>query len=146
MRESWGKGFPSDYRKFIEVYGYGAIESHLEVLKPELKEAESATSDMANATWEAEDAWSWARKSPELADTTPELIAWGGDASADRLCWDASHEDPDMWPVLVYNRGDALWHRYDCGMVQFLLQVLRAEFDKCPLGDLSLWGRDSATS
>lgn len=50
-----------------------------------------------------------------------------------------------MWPVLVYNRGDALWYRYDCGMVQFLLQVLRAEFDKCSLGDLSLWGRDSAT-
>ncbi|MFB7455588.1 MULTISPECIES: hypothetical protein [unclassified Streptomyces] len=30
-------------------------------------------------------------------------------------------------------------------MVHFLLRVLRAEFDECPLGDLSLWGRESAT-
>jgi hypothetical protein len=145
MRASWGKEFPSDYRHFIEVYGYGGIENFFEVLKPEPREEESTTSDMRNETEMAKDAWSRVRKSPELAEASPELIAWGGDASADLLCWDASDEDPGSWPVLVYKRGDALWRRYDCGMVQFLVRVLRGEFDECPLGDLSLWGRGSAT-
>jgi len=28
--------------------------------------------------------------------------------------------------------------------VQFLVRVLRGDFDECPLGDLSLWGREPA--
>ncbi|KUM76303.1 SMI1/KNR4 family protein [Streptomyces sp. ISL-22] len=145
MRESWGKDFPSDYRQFLDLYGFGGIQNYLSVLQPEPKGVESKTSDMRNETEMAEDAWSLVRKSPELAEASPVLIAWGGDASADLLCWDASDEDPDRWPVLVYKRGEGLWRRYDCGMVQFLVRVLRAEFDECPLGDLSLWGRGSAT-
>ncbi|WUU82141.1 hypothetical protein OG790_12025 [Streptomyces cellulosae] len=99
---------------------------------------------MANETMVAREAWSWVRKAPELAEARPVLIAWGGDASADLLCWDASDEEPGRWPVLVYNRDAGLWRRYDCGMVQFLVRVLRGGFDECPLGDLSLWGRESA--
>ncbi|SOD84263.1 hypothetical protein [Streptomyces sp. Ag109_G2-15] len=30
-------------------------------------------------------------------------------------------------------------------MVEFVSRLLRADFDECPLGDLSLWGRQSAT-
>ncbi len=63
-------------------------------------------SDMANETEVAREAWSWVRKARELAEARPELIAWGGDASADLLCWDASGEDPGRWPVLVYDRDD----------------------------------------
>ncbi|MDQ1008828.1 hypothetical protein QFZ82_003313 [Streptomyces sp. V4I23] len=72
--------------------------------------------------------------------TQPRLIAWGSDAAADILCWDASGDDPASWPVLVYNRGKGVWRRYDCGMVEFLVRVMRAEFPACPLSDLSLWG------
>ena len=141
---SWGKQFPPDYCRFIDVYGYGSIERYLEVLKPEPEGTVTENSDMANETEVAREAWSWVRKAPELAEARPELIAWGGDASADLLCWDASDEEPGRWPVLVYNRDDGLWRRYDCGMVQFLVRVLRGGFDECPLGDLSLWGRESA--
>ncbi len=48
------------------MYGYGGIENYMEVLKPESKGAVSTTSDMANATQEADDAWSWVQKSSEL--------------------------------------------------------------------------------
>ncbi|MFE5022086.1 SMI1/KNR4 family protein [Streptomyces sp. NPDC056656] len=147
VSQSWGKQFPPDYRQFMEVYGAGAIDNFLQILKPEAKgdEPESETGGMLHETANAEHAWSTVRRSPELAGAQPELIAWGAAASADVLCWDASGDDPAGWPVLVYNRGDGLWRRYDCGMAEFLARVLRADFDACPLGDLSLWGRTPAT-
>jgi hypothetical protein len=38
-----------------------------------------------------------------------------------------------------------LWRRYDCPMVDFLLGVLRADFDECPLGGTNIWGNASVT-
>lgn len=144
IRESWGSDFPGDYRRFIETYGAGTAENYLSVLKPEVKGEEPARDGMLMETLNAEDAWEEVPKSPELSAASPELIAWAVDASADILCWDASGDDPDRWPVLVCARDDDLWRRYDCGMAEFLSRVLRADFDECPLGDLSLWGKTPA--
>ena len=53
--------------------------------------------------------------------------------------------DPDKWPVVAWRRqityGDSPWAIFDCGMVVFLTRMMLAEFDACPLGDASLWGR-----
>ncbi|MFE4415574.1 SMI1/KNR4 family protein [Streptomyces sp. NPDC056821] len=146
VEQSWGKEFPPEYRRFIDSYGAGGIEGFLEILAPENKEGTptSHLGGMIHETTNAEAAWAREPKAPELAGADPVLIAWGVDSSADILCWDASGEDPGAWPVLVRNRGANLWRRYDCGTVEFLVRVLRAEFDKCPLGDLSLWGVGSA--
>ncbi|MFF7775146.1 SMI1/KNR4 family protein [Streptomyces tanashiensis] len=147
MAETWGNRFPEDYRQFIALYGSGAIENYLVVQDPEPKgeRAPEATGGMLHETANATLVWTKVPKSPELADAHPTLIAWGADASSDILCWDASGDDPETWPVLVHNRGDNLWRRYDCGMVEFLVRVLRADFEECPLGDLSLWGKDGLT-
>ena len=99
---------------------------------------------MRQETASAVEAWVSTGKSPELAGVAPELIAWGADASADILCWDASGDDPERWPVLVYNRDDHLWRRYDVGMAGFLVRVMRGEFDECPLGGLALWNKGRA--
>lgn len=144
MSESWGKEFPSDFRHFIAVYGAGAIENFLEVLKPEPRGAEPGPDAMLMETANAERAWTREPKSVELLDTTPALIAWGVDSSSDLLCWDASDDNPELWPVLVRSRGDDLWSRYDCGMVEFLVRVMQADFAHCPLSDVSLWGVDQA--
>lgn len=143
VSESWGREFPEDYRRFIEMYGAGTIDRYLVVLGPELKGEEPLTDGMLMETLDAQDAWSEARKSSELSGSSPELIAWAADASADILCWDASGSDPNAWPILVYNQDDYEWSRYECGMVEFLVRVLRAGFAECPLGDLSLWGSGS---
>ncbi len=147
LSRSWGKDLPSDYRTFIEEYGAGTIENYLVIYDPERKGAppKGATGGMRVGTADAKDAWAREHKSPDLAGTAPELIAWGSDASADILCWDVSSDDPDRWPVLVRNRDDDLWRRYDCGMAEFLARTLRADFDECPLGNLSLWGKASVT-
>lgn len=147
MSESWGREFPADYRRFIGAYGAGTIENYLVVQEPEPRgeRTPGATGGMVQETANATLAWTKVPRSPELADAAPELIAWGADASADILCWDASGADPAGWPVLVHDRNANLWRRYDCGMVEFLVHVLRAEFESCPLGDRSLWGKDGLT-
>lgn len=142
LRQSWGKEFPADYRQFMEVYGPGGIDDFLSIVPPESRDAESDPSigGMACETATAELLWTEVPKEDGLAGAEPLVIAWGVDSGADSLCWDASGDDPDAWPVLVWCRGDAMWRRYDCGMVEFLLRVLRADFDDCPLSGGHLWG------
>lgn len=139
---SWGKEFPADYRQFIGVYGPGTIEDFLVIQEPEPREALSpaATGGMASETANAETVWTEFRKEAALAEVGPVLIAWAASAGADILCWDASGGNPDAWPVLVWNRDDTAWRRYDCGMVEFLRRVLAAEFDECPLSGTNIWG------
>ncbi|MGA5216219.1 hypothetical protein ACPCAE_09080 [Streptomyces cinereoruber] len=146
MSESWGTEFPPDYRAFMEVWGPGAIADFFQVQVPEPKaeELSSPYGGMLVETLTAEDAWASFGKEPELEGARPRLIAWGSDAAADIVCWDASGDDPSAWPVLVHHRGKGIWQRHDCGMVEFLVRVLRAEFPANPLSDLSLWGRHPA--
>ncbi len=126
----------------MEVYGPGGIDDFLSIVPPESRDAESDPSigGMACETATAELLWTEVPKEDGLAGAEPLVIAWGVDSGADSLCWDASGDDPAAWPVLVCKRGDGMWRRYDCGMVEFLLRVLRADFDECPLSDLSFWG------
>jgi hypothetical protein len=146
MAESWGRPFPFAYRRFIEIYGAGSIQANLAISQPETKGPPDDDADGMRAdTALAEVLWAESRKAPDLSGATPRLITWGVDSSGDHLCWDATDEDPERWPVLVFNRGDSMWRRYDCGMVDFIVRVLQADFPECPLGDLSIWGRKSAT-
>ncbi|MFE5734908.1 hypothetical protein ACFQ7A_28860 [Streptomyces sp. NPDC056528] len=146
VEASWGTEFPSDYRAFMEVWGPGAIDGFFQIQAPEPKAEEPASpyGGMLLETLTAEDVWTSSGKEPALEGTRPRLISWGSDAAADIVCWDASDDDPSAWPVLVYNRGKGVWQRHDCGMVEFLVRVLRAEFPANPLSDLSLWGRHPA--
>ncbi|MEV6684119.1 hypothetical protein AB0N28_02055 [Streptomyces sp. NPDC051130] len=42
--------------------------------------------------------------------------------------------------MLVFARGDDEWRLYDCGMVEFLLRIVRAEFPSNPLSGTPMWG------
>ncbi|MFJ7417646.1 SMI1/KNR4 family protein [Streptomyces uncialis] len=143
---SWGlnSSFPSDFRQFMEVYGPGAVEDFLEILEPQPWDEQQVGDGFSAETKTARLTW---RMEPDRNfDVPPEplLIAWGVDSAADILCWDASPDNPDEWPVVVWDRGTGKWSRYDVGMVEFLHRTLRADFDECPLRDTSLWGLSEA--
>ncbi|GAA4225475.1 hypothetical protein FHR32_002195 [Streptosporangium album] len=146
ITESWGRAFPPDYVRFMQVYGAGAVQNYLSIDEPEPKTSlsEARRDGMVVETANAEADWESEDKSPELEGTSPLLITWGVDATADLLCWDASGRDPASWPVLVYKRGDTRWSRYDCGMAKFLARVLRADFPQCPLSAVFMWGATDA--
>lgn len=73
------------------------------------------------------------------------VLPWGTGCNANEMGWLMTDADPDQWPVVAWRRhmsyGDSHWALFDCGMVQFLTRMMLAEFDECPLGDASLWGR-----
>jgi hypothetical protein len=143
IEASWGTRFPDDYKEFTAKCGEGAVNDYLELMAPEAyvgPVGESSYSGMQQESANAEDAWRTAR--PE-AVKVPRLITWGVDSSAEILCWLATDSDPNKWPVLVWGRGDARWTEYSCGMLEFLCRIFLAEFEECPLSDLSLWGAAS---
>ncbi|MFI9340798.1 SMI1/KNR4 family protein [Streptomyces sp. NPDC052773] len=144
LEASWGAPFPSDYRAFMETYGPGAIEDYLEILQPATWDAQRTGSGMSPGTKNARKGWDLEPTKAFSVVSPPVLIAWGVDASADVLCWDASGPVPDEWPVLVWKRGAHEWRRYECGMVEFLRRTLQGELESNPLGDAALWGRQRA--
>lgn len=68
-----------------------------------------------------------------------DMLVWGETSGADALCWITVGE-PDEWPVAVWERHGGGWAVYACGMVEFLLKVIRAEFDRCPFSEIVVWG------
>ncbi|WP_327181245.1 SMI1/KNR4 family protein [Streptomyces sp. NBC_01334] len=140
LEQSWGTRFPGDYKEFIARYGAGAISDYVVIFSPECRAedgAEPAFQGMEEETLNAQQLWS--AKGPGGAGSD-RVIAWGLDSSADILCWRITGDDPDGWPVVVWNQDDVVWQEYPCGVVEFLHRVLDAEFDECPLGGLTLWG------
>ncbi|MFD4656190.1 hypothetical protein ACFWP2_11240 [Kitasatospora sp. NPDC058444] len=67
-----------------------------------------------------------------------DMLVWGDTEAADILCWIAADPDPDRWPVALYSRFHAAWLVYSCGMTEFLLRLLRNEFEEWPLSDVGL--------
>ncbi|MGW1185710.1 SMI1/KNR4 family protein [Streptomyces drozdowiczii] len=140
MERSWGGRFPADYKSFMECYGAGAVSDYLSLLAPEPRigtGVESTLSAMEMESLNALDYWKTIASEEGGRDR---VICWGLDASADILCWRITQEDPDAWPVVVWNQDDARWRQYNCGIVEFLGRIFMAEFDECPLGGLELWG------
>ncbi|MGW9136522.1 SMI1/KNR4 family protein [Streptomyces sp. NPDC055681] len=143
VERSWGTRFPGDYKELIAHYGAGAISDYLGFVLPESraeKGGEPAFQGMEAETLNALDYWRG--KAPGKSGRD-QVIAWGVDSSADILCWRVTGDNPDAWPIVVWNQDDVIWREYSCGVVEFLCRVLEAEFDECPLGGLTLWGNAS---
>ncbi|MHC5704597.1 hypothetical protein OTC26_024580 [Streptomyces tirandamycinicus] len=137
-------GFPSDYQGFVAAYGEGEISQNISALVPQSAASVPAYVDrLPEDTVIAPEMQRWQR--PELAAVhrLEDMVRWGGTAAADALCWVASGLDPEKWPVAVWARHGGGWEVYDCGMVEFLLKVFRADFPECPISDLSLWGNSA---
>lgn len=148
IARSWGRPFPADYQRFIEVYGAGAIQDFLVIIPPQLKEPpeDAGWNGMVHETDTAEDTWNATSKPSELEGNSPNLITWGVSVNADLFCWDTTAEDPATWPVLLYDRSVNSFSRHNCGMVEFVTRTLRGEFPTSPLnGDVTLWRRGKVT-
>ncbi|MGW6458220.1 SMI1/KNR4 family protein [Streptomyces sp. NPDC055078] len=140
---SWGTALPADYRQFMEVYGPGGIDDFLNILEPEPWYEHQAGQGITPETKTARLTWRMERGTFDVTNA-PRLISWGVDAVADLLCWDASGDNPDEWPVVVWGRSFGKWSWYDFGMVEFLCRLFQADFDEPPLGGTSLWGVSGA--
>ncbi|WP_328926110.1 hypothetical protein OG429_16725 [Streptomyces sp. NBC_00190] len=144
LRGAWRVGFPSDYRAFMTTYGAGGIDDAFSVLTPEAATQPAFGQELGSMAGEtATMRHLWATEGgPDGTTAGPDsVIAWGVSCGADILGWVAVDEDPDHWPVIVWERhGRPHWKIYDCGMAEFLRRLFVEGFDECPLSDASLWG------
>ncbi|MFE5857017.1 hypothetical protein ACFQ61_27860 [Streptomyces sp. NPDC056500] len=139
----FGVSFPCDYRGFVERFGAGSISESLFLCIPRPaggdpepltvgRLPERVVNDPTLANWQ----------DPDLADRhrPQDMLLWGSTCGADTLAWLPIGDTPEAWPVAVWERHGGGWALYPHGMVEFLLRVIRADMDRCPLSDESLWG------
>ncbi|WP_328958468.1 hypothetical protein [Kitasatospora purpeofusca] len=135
---------PSDYLEFMRIYGGGAVDDALVVAVPKASSGIGVPPiDIFEMTSDARLMWDREMSEDVNLESSSGVLSWGITSSSDILCWDASLDDPDSWPVVVFNRGRASWRRYECGMVKFIVGIFCREFDDIPIGEVSLWGNAS---
>lgn len=131
VEAAWGTRFPSDYVRFMEVYGAGVISDGISILLPSLRADGYPYRDGPGLRLETENAretWEMERDEADF-DVDPEsIIAWGVTVGAHIYCWVTTEEDPDRWPVLVCGRHTSpMMQLHELGMAEFLHRLLGDE-------------------
>jgi hypothetical protein len=141
-----GTRLPADYRAFMAVYGGGRIGGLVSIelpLAPDDFPQWEGT--IAQETKNLRYHWEQDGGIPGVELGADAVLAWGvGCPNSDLLGWLMTSSDPDQWPVVVRRRhvswGEPSFALFECGMATFLTRMMLAEFDECPLSDVSLWG------
>jgi hypothetical protein len=144
VEETLGVGLPGDYKSFMAVYGGGSIgDDGMGVHVPLPVEAPQwDPGSIQSLTQNLRDMWDREGGVSGVSLGSDAVLSWGSGCNADELGWLMSDPDPDKWPVIVARRhGRPSWAMFECGMVDFIRRLMLADFDECPLSDLSLWGR-----
>ncbi|MGZ9931513.1 SMI1/KNR4 family protein [Streptomyces sp. NC-S4] len=107
VEAAWGTRFPSDYVRFMEVYGSGVVSDGISILHPALR-AEGWPHrygpGLGDETECARETWEMCGDDADF-DVDPEsIVAWAVTSGADIYCWVTADADPDRWPVLVIGR------------------------------------------
>ncbi|WP_433727807.1 hypothetical protein ACQP0C_37180 [Nocardia sp. CA-129566] len=138
-----GTKLPSDYMSLMNTYGVGDI-GELVILPPlpvDVPNLNDCHIGSGSARW----LWELDGGVPGVSAGPDAVLSWGTGCNANEMAWLMTDADPDKWPVVAWRRQiafrDSHWKIFDCGMVKFLTRMMLAEFDECPLGDASLWGR-----
>lgn len=135
-----GTSLPADYRAFMAVYGGGAVDNL--VVLPPLPADGGWSGSITEHTGQLRVLWDAEGGVPGVTSGADRVLAWGTGCNANELGWLMTDPDPDRWPVVVCRRHESpAWALVECGMAEFLRRLMTADFDECPLGDLSLWGR-----
>ncbi|MBW8805763.1 MAG: SMI1/KNR4 family protein [Catenulisporales bacterium] len=138
-----GFGFPADYRDFVDVYGAGAVNDELFIAAPTLRPngfgfrtgfggfVDQTTLGLGRSIAEMrENAVALEDEETYPFPILPEpggLLIWGNTANGDVCFWDTREAEPDRWPVVVLLLSSRRWDRFDGGMTEFLLAVLRGD-------------------
>ncbi|MFJ3089407.1 hypothetical protein [Streptomyces sp. NPDC086838] len=135
-----GTPLPADYRDFMAAYGGGCIDDL--IVLPPLPTGNGWDASITGHTAGFRELWTMEGGVPGFDLGADRVLPWGSGCNANELGWLMTASDPNEWPVIVWRRHDSPhWALFDCGMAEFLRRLMTAEFDACPLSDLSLWGR-----
>ncbi|MGK4586128.1 hypothetical protein [Kitasatospora sp. HPMI-4] len=141
VKAVYGRSFPADYQAFVTAFGSGSIEEVVGIRIPASTHEELYENKVSPLSTEAladDTVNRWSDPSQTGRHRLEDLLIWGETAAADTLCWIATDPAADQWPVAVYSRSTLAWSVYPGGMAEFLLRLLRDEFEEWPISDDSL--------
>ncbi|WP_245674082.1 MULTISPECIES: SMI1/KNR4 family protein [Actinoplanes] len=139
-----GVTLPGDYKAFIDAYGPGSVDDHLQVCAPgapeewvDLVEHNSYAHECTGLEffgpgnwrreWSMGDASRWTpgrEDVPAWFEPGDDLISWGHTGNGDFLYWHVRPGvPPDDWPVVFKERGP-LWEQYGSGFATALADLL----------------------
>jgi len=137
----WGRAiaevgfeFPDDYKAFVRIYGFGSIDDYLNLV-PIYSRPVDLYSGFSGFVRRAEeidlkssgdDVWNGERL--EFYPNPGGLVLWATDEAGNCYYWSREGGHPNAWPVMLWVRASAEWHRHDGGMVSCLVAILREEF------------------
>ncbi|MES4905694.1 MULTISPECIES: SMI1/KNR4 family protein [unclassified Streptomyces] len=129
----WGRRFPSDYVRFMEVYGAGLVSGEIVMLLPVPRPGTYTDgTGLGDETENARLTWEMCGDDVDFEVDPGSIVAWGVTTGADIYCWLTTDEDPDKWPVLVCGRHTSpSFQVHPFGMAEFLRRLLGdAEFQE----------------
>ncbi|MFI0715039.1 SMI1/KNR4 family protein [Streptomyces inhibens] len=126
VEEIWQTRFPSDYVRFMQVYGAGLVSGEIVVLLP-VPQSGTYTdgSGLRDETENARLTWEMCKDGADFDVDPGSIVAWGVSTGADIYCWLTTDDDPDRWPVLVCGRHTSpAFQVHPFGMAEFLQRLL----------------------
>ncbi|MBS2548437.1 hypothetical protein KGQ19_16340 [Catenulispora sp. NL8] len=123
---------PSDYVRFVEAYGFGAVGDYLIVDRPALPPAEYLEE----------------YESPYRAysGNCGGVIYFATTADADDVFYLLNLHDGEGCVVVKrrhFYGAEEMWKKFDCGLLEFLVLTLDAQLPGGnPFSGTHLWGRD----
>ena len=117
IEQAIGTVLPQDYKEFVRQYGCGYFMKFLKIyvpvseykyrrIIPHIRDIEYYIGPIEGSGYVC-----WPNPGG--------LIPFGQTDNGDRLFWLAQGA-PDDWPVIVWDRGDQKFERFDCDMTTFL--------------------------
>ncbi|WP_282696370.1 SMI1/KNR4 family protein [Streptomyces sp. CC208A] len=124
-----GCGLPTDYKKFIHLYGGGHWDEYLYVLEPGCPNVHYDLVTWARCQAEdLQDLWEFERKPVELEAEGARVVPWATTDNGECLYW-LVHPGlhPDHWTVMVNEARGERWEHFPVSCTRFLASCLDGE-------------------
>ncbi|MFJ3206273.1 SMI1/KNR4 family protein [Streptomyces sp. NPDC086989] len=146
VEQQYGFQFPDDYKEFVAVFGEGSIEETLWITIPIAAPDPMArcVDRLPDHVLEFPEAHEWADEVAAQKYRLEDVLIWGETSEADILGWLTCSTNPDDWPLAVFSRDEASWSVHFCSMSEFLVKLLRADFEKFPISTRRLSSLEQA--
>ncbi|MFE1412715.1 hypothetical protein ACFW6F_18175 [Streptomyces sp. NPDC058746] len=115
-----GSPLPGDYKRLVEVFGYGAFDGFLTMRVPGARVPGEDIVPVPERVDPARGLWDPYEPYPVPGG----LLEWAGSEQADRFFWLTEGPDPDQWPVLVTEDIPDAWVRFDGTAAEFVHRML----------------------
>lgn len=132
LEERLGLALPSDYWWFLETFGSGVIGGDLAVFSPSAGSTQwhiEAQHRRIDEFLRSVNQWRPGEVPFPIHPEHGGLLAWGGTESGVMGFWLTTHDDPDLWPVVLRDANRSEWFTHRGSLAWFLADLMDGSID-----------------